>query len=296
MVSERKDRRNQVSDATALRLLHDARQTLTSFGQEARRFSRYLTYGGFADAVHESALVIAHTECGKSEIVSRLAVPPDMIRVVPYFVRMPQKIGPFRRDRPHIVMVSSDAPNKNAALALAAFRMSALATTHDFIIIGPYSERFLRTHGVEKLESGREPQSLPVQSAGRVWSAGPCDHALKWSLIASAEALVSPSLSEGFGMPPAEALYAGVPVAISDIEVYREIYGGHARFFAPDSPRHCSEALTQAATTGLSPEDVSWARWHFSPERRLGQFGNALLGAAGIGDSSVSMAAACRRS
>ena len=46
------------------------------------------------------------------------------------------------------------------------------------------------------------------------------------SLIAGAKALVQPSLYEGFGIPPLEALYIGTDVILSDIPVFKEIYGG----------------------------------------------------------------------
>lgn len=43
-------------------------------------------------------------------------------------------------------------------------------------------------------------------------------------LIAEARILVQPSLYEGFGIPPLEALALGTNVIVSDIEVFREIY------------------------------------------------------------------------
>ena len=43
--------------------------------------------------------------------------------------------------------------------------------------------------------------------------------------IASAAVLVQPSLYEGFGLPPLEALYLGTQPIISDIPVFKEIYG-----------------------------------------------------------------------
>ena len=44
------------------------------------------------------------------------------------------------------------------------------------------------------------------------------------SLIAAAKALVQPSLYEGFGIPPLEAMYLGTNVILSDISVFEEIY------------------------------------------------------------------------
>ncbi len=45
--------------------------------------------------------------------------------------------------------------------------------------------------------------------------------------------LVSPSLLEGFGLPPLEAMRCGCPVATSNIKIFREIYGNASIFFNP---------------------------------------------------------------
>lgn len=45
-----------------------------------------------------------------------------------------------------------------------------------------------------------------------------------FDIISHSEVLVSPSLYEGFGIPPLEAMYLGTNVIISDIPVYKEIY------------------------------------------------------------------------
>jgi glycosyltransferase involved in cell wall biosynthesis len=44
-------------------------------------------------------------------------------------------------------------------------------------------------------------------------------------LLAEAALLVQPSLYEGFGYPPLEAMTVGTEALISDIPVFREIYG-----------------------------------------------------------------------
>jgi len=49
-------------------------------------------------------------------------------------------------------------------------------------------------------------------------------------LYKGAAALVYPSLTEGFGLPPLEAMRLGAPVIASDIEVFREVLGGGATF------------------------------------------------------------------
>lgn len=54
-------------------------------------------------------------------------------------------------------------------------------------------------------------------------------------LYRNARAYVSASLFEGLGMPVVEALYFGLPVILSDIDVHREISFNRAVYFAPQS-------------------------------------------------------------
>lgn len=47
----------------------------------------------------------------------------------------------------------------------------------------------------------------------------------KYELLKQSKLLVHPSSFEGFGLPPAEALYAGIPVIVYDLPVYKSFYG-----------------------------------------------------------------------
>lgn len=67
--------------------------------------------------------------------------------------------------------------------------------------------------------------------------------------IQNARYLVQPSVYEGFGLPPLEALYLGTQPIISDIEVFREIYGDlPVKFFKT------KEELTELINT--EPDEV----------------------------------------
>ena len=59
---------------------------------------------------------------------------------------------------------------------------------------------------------------------------GPVDDAELPSLVAAAEVFAFPSVKEGFGLAPMEALAAGVPLVVSDLPVFREIFRDAASY------------------------------------------------------------------
>lgn len=79
-----------------------------------------------------------------------------------------------------------------------------------------------------------------------------------WEYYTKSRIFVSPSLYEGFGMPTIEALALGLPVAISDIKVFREVGGDLATYFNPKDPADIKEKLEKllADPTPPSPEVV----------------------------------------
>jgi glycosyltransferase involved in cell wall biosynthesis len=65
-----------------------------------------------------------------------------------------------------------------------------------------------------------------------------------WRLFSGASLLVQPSLYEGFGLPPLEAMIAGTKVLISDIPVFKEIYKDYpVCFFKTGDPVDLKEKL-----------------------------------------------------
>lgn len=54
------------------------------------------------------------------------------------------------------------------------------------------------------------------------------------SLYTHAEAFIFPSLMEGFGLPPLEAIFCGCPVIASDIAVHKEILKDLVTYFSPN--------------------------------------------------------------
>lgn len=69
-------------------------------------------------------------------------------------------------------------------------------------------------------------------------------------LYAGARLFVYPSIYEGFGLPPIEAMASGVPVVVSNRSCLPEVCGNAARFIDPDD----LEALTDAIHASLLDE------------------------------------------
>ncbi|HET9254108.1 MAG TPA: glycosyltransferase, partial [Pseudonocardiaceae bacterium] len=67
------------------------------------------------------------------------------------------------------------------------------------------------------------------------------------ALVAAADAFAFPSAKEGFGLAAMEALAAGVPLVVSDLPVFRELFSGAARFASgpADLAARLREALTR---------------------------------------------------
>lgn len=63
-------------------------------------------------------------------------------------------------------------------------------------------------------------------------------------LILNSEFLVQPSRYEGFGIPPLEAMSMGVPVLLSDIPVFKELYSSYpVTFFKSDNSDDLSSKI-----------------------------------------------------
>ena len=69
----------------------------------------------------------------------------------------------------------------------------------------------------------------------------------------AADAVVYPSLWEGFGFPILEAMSAGTPIAVSAGSCLPELGGGYAEYFDPLDVQDMAEAVRRALQTGRKP-------------------------------------------
>lgn len=75
-------------------------------------------------------------------------------------------------------------------------------------------------------------------------------------LMQTSSALIYPSLCEGFGIPPMEALACGCPVVLSDIAVHKEIYQNAAIYITPGNQESWKRAFNQLKEDVLIQEKM----------------------------------------
>lgn len=121
-------------------------------------------------------------------------------------------------NKPYLLMVSSVSRHKNYARVIEATRK--LNSDINLVIVGG---------NYKKIFNDFELDSLP----GNVnWLTDVNDHQLK-SLYEKAAGLVFPSIYEGFGLPPLEAMQSGCPVICANSASMPEIIGDAGLYFDP---------------------------------------------------------------
>ncbi len=160
-----------------------------------------------------------------------------------------------------LVYMGSFMPYKNAETLIAGMADLPGYELHLLSGISPEREHELRA-------------LLPPGSDVVFWRG--IDDADYHRLLMRARALVTASTDEGFGLPLVEAMSAGTPVVCGDLQVFREVTGGHALFFDVGSPRCFAETVRQLENLRLRAELVESAReqsrnfsWEASARRLL---------------------------
>jgi glycosyltransferase involved in cell wall biosynthesis len=133
--------------------------------------------------------------------------------------------GSGKNKKKRILFVGNIKRHKGLwCLMEAFFAAREEGLSHTLVIAG--SRENFRSRDREILKQLERADPSLVEFTGSV-----SDEQLR-RLFAEAALLVQPSLYEGFGLPPLEAMIAGTPALISDIPVFREIYGEFpVRFF-----------------------------------------------------------------
>ncbi len=169
-----------------------------------------------ATALSEGIITISRAS--KRDIVNYYNVDPRKITVTPLAVDTGHfRPGPYssRTEQPYILFVGTLEPRKNVPLLVRAFARAASRIPHQLIIAGRPDADY---------ENIR--REITAQGAGeRVELKQFVSYNDLPGLYAGADLFVWPSIYEGWGFPPQEAMACGTPVLVSDGGALPEVVG-----------------------------------------------------------------------
>ena len=222
------------------------------FSATERRYRRW----AYDAAARSATRVVAISEHTRGAVIERLGVDPDRVEAIhlgidlEHFSPEPDA-GDARADElglpPRYLLYPANLwPHKNHRRLI-----EALAQIEDRDIALVLSGR---TYGREDEVMGHA-RECGVE--GRVRHVGFVPYELLPALYRRAEALVFPSLYEGFGLPPLEAMACGCPALAADRASLPEVCGDAALLFDPEDVGSMSAALDSVIGDAGARADLS---------------------------------------
>jgi alpha-1,3-rhamnosyl/mannosyltransferase len=170
-----------------------------------------------------AAIVLTGSQASARDIAEHLRVPAERIRVTPYGVEPRFRPAPADAalrarlgiDRPYVACVGTLEPRKNLVTALRAFARASerLGDEVALVVVGgrgwrneAFEEELRRVRGTVVLTGFLSDEELV-------------------GVMAGARCFLYPSLHEGYGFPPLEAMACGTPVVTSATSSLPEVVG-----------------------------------------------------------------------
>ena len=187
------------------------------------RFDTFIYYKFCIPKLIERSKIIITTSCNsKNDLIKIFNIPNDKIKIV-YLGVDTTTFYPLNLPKENFyLIVNATFPYKNVDYVIKLWKKFDIK--ENLIIVG-HHPKYLKYHNYLKNLTKKLNLEDKIIFYPKV-----TDEELV-ELYNKAIALISPSLKEGFGLPPLEALACGTPVILSDIPVYREIYNDIAIFF-----------------------------------------------------------------
>lgn len=201
-----------------------------------RYWLKHAAYGlVIRSAVRRAERILAVSEFTKQDIVNHFGVDPGKI-LVTYEAAEPLSassaptddgsvLGRYGIEEPYLLHVGNAYPHKNLERLLEAFADIGKRRPELSLVLVGRSDYFF-----ERLESRVRALGL----GDRVRFPGFVPDADLPSLYRRATAYVFPSLYEGFGLPPFEAMQSDTPVAAARSSSLPEVLGAAAEYFNPE--------------------------------------------------------------
>src|SRR5580700_3854238 len=196
-------------------------------------------------ACRRAARILTVSEFTRTQIIDWSGVLPEKVRNVgcgvdPTYQPTGDSFGlPF----PYLLSVSNRKRHKNEFRTVEAFATADLDHQMHFVFTGEPSAdllRFIESHQVRS----------------RIDFLGVVPEVNLPSLYRGAEALIFPSLYEGFGLPILEAMACGIPVVTSNTTAMPEVAGEAALLVDPNSVEQISMAMEKIVSDSSLREQL----------------------------------------
>jgi len=228
-----------------------------SFFIEPRWFRfrhRFLLQRTVPASCARASAVITVSETSKDEIVRFTGVGRERVRVVYNGIDPSLRPVPSAKVAPSVLSVGVLNPRKNWRLALAATALARRKLPDlTLTLVGRNSEA---PGALQDALRGTEG------AGGWVTNLGEQQQEKMASLYSSARLLVHPSLHEGFGLTPIEAMACRTPVLASTAGAIPEITAGFARLLPPDDPQAWADAIVDLIQRPPTAEQLDRAQAH----------------------------------
>ncbi len=204
----------------------------------ARLLFRWTT----ALALRAARRCLAISEATRRDVLAHFRIDPARVTTIPlaadpaFTPQSQQSMNELRArlnlPQRFILYLGSNKPHKNLARLVEAFARMAESAAH-LVIAGAW----LPQHP----EARQRAVALHVDD--RITWLGPVSSADQPALYAAAMAFAFPSLYEGFGLPPLEALACGTPVICANTSSLPEVVGDAALLIDPTNVEVLAAAL-----------------------------------------------------
>lgn len=214
--------------------------------ERVRAMDRY-----FESGLRRATRVITDSQFVKQELIDVFGLRPEKIHPVALGADarfVPQSPDQTRNTLSrhqlqhghYLLAVGTLEPRKNLQIALQAFMAMPrpLRQRYPLVLVG-----MLGWHA-----SPLQAQLAPLLAAGEVRQLGYLASDELATVMAGACAQVYPSVYEGFGLPPLEAMACGVPVIASNVSSIPEVVGDTGILLDPRDVTGLTEAMTTLAT------------------------------------------------
>ncbi len=183
-------------------------------------------------ACQRAKLILTVSEFSRGRIIKWAGVSPEKVINVRCGVdsEYHPNVAPYRLAFPYFLCVSNRKAHKNEFRVVEAFALSGLATEMKLVFTGKPTA--LLTAYIER-----------CQLTSKVHFTGLVPDTEFPSLYRSAQALVFPSLYEGFGLPVLESMACGTPVITANTSALPEVAGDAALLVDPTSVEEIVAAM-----------------------------------------------------